>query len=60
MGPARILGLDRGVLTPGKVADITIIDPNESRQVDPQRFFQRKEQPLQGYESEGMALCDPG
>ena len=27
--PARILGLDRGVIEIGKVADITIFDPNK-------------------------------
>ncbi len=54
VGPARILGLDRGVLTPGKVADITIIDPNESRQVDPQRFFSKgKNNPYKGMNLKG-------
>ncbi|MGE5543405.1 MAG: dihydroorotase, partial [Bacillota bacterium] len=41
VGPARVLGLDRGTLTPGKVADVTIIDPNESRLVDPQLFLSK-------------------
>lgn len=38
VGPAKVLGLDRGTLTPGKVADLTIIDLTESREVDPQVF----------------------
>ncbi|MGI6550317.1 MAG: dihydroorotase [Syntrophomonadales bacterium] len=47
--PARILGLDRGTLTPGKVADITIIDPNATQQVDPQRFQSKgKNTPYKG------------
>ena len=57
VGPARILGLDRGVLTPGKVADITIIDPNESRQVDPQRFFSKgKNNPYKGMNLKGWPV----
>jgi len=27
--PARILGIERGTLTPGAVADVTVIDPSE-------------------------------
>jgi dihydroorotase len=36
--PARILGVNRGTLRPGAVADITLIDPNVSWQVDVKRF----------------------
>lgn len=28
--PARILGLEKGALTPGSVADVTVFDPNET------------------------------
>lgn len=41
VGPARVLGLDRGTLTPGKAADVTIIDPELSRVVNPERFHSR-------------------
>lgn len=54
VGPAGVLGLDRGTLTPGKVADITIIDPNESRRVDPQKFYSKgKNNPYKGMNLKG-------
>ena len=36
--PARILGVNRGTLRPGAVADITLIDPDLSWQVDVRQF----------------------
>ena len=36
--PARILGVNRGTLRPGAIADITLIDPNLVWQVDVRRF----------------------
>ncbi len=49
VGPAKILGLDRGTLTPGKVADVTIIDPGASQEVDPGRFQSKgKNNPYKG------------
>jgi dihydroorotase len=36
--PARILGIDRGTLKPGAVADVTIIDPNAKWTIDPRHF----------------------
>ncbi|WP_073993787.1 dihydroorotase [Parasporobacterium paucivorans] len=39
--PARILGIDRGSLRPGEVADITIIDPNEEYIIDADRFVSK-------------------
>jgi len=36
--PARILGIDAGVLTAGRVADIVIFDPNEEWIVEPSVF----------------------
>ena len=37
--PARLLGLPAGTLSPGSVADITIIEPNKPWVVDPDRFY---------------------
>ncbi len=39
LNPARILGLDRGTLAPGRVADITVIDPEMVSVVDPEKFL---------------------
>ncbi len=38
MGPARVLGLERGTLTNGAAADITIFDPDEQWQIDAGAF----------------------
>jgi len=38
INPARILGLDKGTLTPGKTSDITIIDPNYHFTIDKTTF----------------------
>ena len=53
VGPGRILGLDSGTLTPGSKADITIIDPDAKRRVDPSTFYSKgKNTPFKG-----MELC---
>lgn len=41
IGPAAALGLDRGRLTPGGVADITVINPILKKTVDPRDFFSK-------------------
>ncbi len=38
IGPARLLGIDRGTLTPGCVADVVLFDPEERWTVDVNRF----------------------
>jgi dihydroorotase len=38
INPARVLGIDRGTLKTGAVADITIIDPEMEWTIDPSRF----------------------
>ena len=41
VNPARILGIDRGTLAPGKPADVTVIDPEIEWTVDPSTFRSR-------------------
>ncbi len=36
--PAAVLGLQKGTLEPGAAADVTLIDPDRSWTVDPERF----------------------
>ncbi|HOQ08913.1 MAG TPA: dihydroorotase [Syntrophomonadaceae bacterium] len=54
LGPARVLGLDRGRLEVGAIADLTIIDPEAVRTVDPAKFYsQGKNTPFKGLEYKG-------
>jgi dihydroorotase len=49
IGPADVLGLDKGRLNPGAAADITIIDPELTKTVDPQQFHSKgKNTPFKG------------
>ncbi len=49
VAPARILGIDRGTLEPGKLANLTIFDPDEAWTVDPSAFFSKgKNTPFAG------------
>ena len=43
-GPARVLGLNKGHLSLGELADITIIDPHKGEKVEPEQFFPREKQ----------------
>ena len=60
--PAKILGIDKGTLTPGSPADITVIDPDEVRTVDPRRFYSKgKNTPYKGVQLRGwpwMTIVD--
>ncbi|PHV71852.1 dihydroorotase [Sporanaerobium hydrogeniformans] len=52
--PAEILGLDKGSIEIGKVADITIIDPKETYTIDPKTFVGKsKNTPFGGMEVTG-------
>ncbi len=37
-GPAKIIGVDKGTLSKGKQADVTIIDPNAEYEIDVNKF----------------------
>jgi dihydroorotase len=54
--PARILGIDRGTLQPGKIADVTLIDPHESWTIDPSKFRSKSRNcPFAGWKVRGRA-----
>ena len=36
--PANVLGIDKGDISPGKIADIVIFDPNVTYQIDKNQF----------------------
>ena len=53
--PAQILGLDGGEIKEGGVADLTIVDLNESFVVDPKNFVSKgKNNPFGGYKLDGV------
>jgi dihydroorotase len=54
--PARILGLDRGTLRPGAIADVTIIDPEAEWTIDPNQFRSKSRNcPFAGWRVRGRA-----
>jgi len=49
LGPAEVLGIDKGTLDVGADADITIIDPELSKVVEPAEFYSKgKNTPFKG------------
>ena len=56
--PARILGINRGTLRPGAVADITLIDPERSWTVDINTFRSKSiNSPFHGWTLRGRAVA---
>ena len=57
LNPARILGLDRGTLAPGRVADITVIDTEMVSVVDPEKFASKARNcPYAGWKLRGWPV----
>lgn len=55
--PARLLGLNRGTLSPGAPADVTLIDPEREWTVDrDQSFSLSRNTPFHGWELKGRAV----
>jgi dihydroorotase len=56
INPARVLGIDRGTLAPGAVADVTVIDPDVRWTIDPKQFRSKSRNcPFAGWEVRGRA-----
>jgi dihydroorotase len=56
--PAKILGINRGTLRPGSVADITLIDPSLSWTVDVNSFRSKSvNSPFHGWTLQGRAVA---
>ena len=54
--PAKILGLERGTLKPGAVADVTVIDPEKQWQVSAEKLETKsKNTPFLGWQMKGAA-----
>lgn len=60
--PAKVIGIDKGSLAEGKMADITIIDPNMMYVIDKEEFVSMgKNTPFHGYQAKGrvvMTICE--
>jgi dihydroorotase len=56
--PAGILGINRGTLRPGAVADVTLIDPDVTWRVDATRLQSRSvNTPFDGWTLRGRAVA---
>jgi len=56
--PARILGINRGTLRPGAIADVTLIDPQRTWQVDVARFSSKSvNSPFHGWTLAGRPVA---
>jgi dihydroorotase len=54
VNPARIIGIDKGTLGPGKQGDVTIIDPNAEWQIDVHKFVSKSRNcPYHGWKVKG-------
>ena len=57
VNPARVLGIDRGTLRPGVVADVTVIDHTATYRIDKDRFRSKSRNcPFHGWEVRGRAV----
>lgn len=58
INPAKLLHLDKGTLTPGKDADVTVINPSLEWTVDKNQFQSlSRNTPFHGWELRGRATC---
>ena len=58
VAPAKILKLDSGNIEIGKIADLTVIDPEKTWKVDSNKFYSRgKFTPYDGVELKGKAVA---
>ena len=56
--PAKVIGLDKGDIAPGKVADLVIFDPNAVYKIDKNTFASKGHNtPFHGREVTGKVIC---
>lgn len=55
--PAKVLGIDKGTLNVGAIADITIIDPEKEYTINTEDFVSKgKNTPFNGYKAKGIVV----
>ena len=55
VAPSEIVGIERGTLVPGSIADLVVFDPGMSRTVNPEEFFSKsRNTPFSGWELKGV------
>ena len=53
--PSEIVGIERGTLAPGSIADLVVFDPERSRTIDPGEFLSKsRNTPFSGWELKGV------
>ncbi len=53
--PSEIVGIERGTLVPGSIADLVVFDPDMSRTVNPEEFSSKsRNTPFSGWELKGV------
>lgn len=53
--PARVIGIDKGDISPGKAADVVIFDPSAEYEIDKERFASKaRNTPFHGRRVRGM------
>lgn len=58
VNPARVLGIDRGTLQPGRPADVTVIDPKVKWTIDKRTFRSKsRNTPFDGWPVTGRAVA---
>ena len=56
--PAKVIGLDKGNIEPGKTADLVIFDPEETYRIDKNSFASKgRNTPFDGREVTGRVKC---
>jgi dihydroorotase len=58
VNPAKVLGINRGTLSPGQPADVTILDPKTAWTIDARQFQSKsRNTPFDGWKVTGRAMA---